>query len=163
MNIKPGDLLLGLSLGGISLGSLEDTLITVIKMHKAGTSEIRLLQQFGMVIALDEAIYLQEERGLIGPEWDPLVLVKNGRVKMISIQRVVRDEQTKDKVWDDALILYTHELGGPTSREDDQLIWELSNARKVTVEKKGIFGGTGGWAITIVLSCEDPEKLPSIK
>jgi len=161
MNTKSGDLLLGLSLGGISLGALEETLVSVNKMHKAGEDEVHLLQQFGMVVSSDEAVYLQGQEGLIGPEWDPLALVKKGKVKMISIQRVVRDEHTKDRVWDDALILYTHELGGPMTRSDDQLTWELSDARKVSIEKKGIFGGTGGWAITIVLSCEDPEKLPS--
>ena len=153
--------ILGNSLGGVSLGAPEEHLPNEHHMRKAGDSELHLLQQTGMVINPDEAIYLQDPVGLIGPEWAPLVVVKKGKVKMISIQRVVKDEQTKDRVWDDALVLYTHELGGPSGKTDDRLIWELSNERKVVIEKRELFGGTGGRAVTIILSCTDPEKLPA--
>ena len=152
--------ILGNSLGGIALGSPEDTLISMHKMRKANGSELHLLQQTGVMINADEAIYLREPVGLIGPEWDPMVIVKKGLVRIISIQRIVKDEQTKDRVWDDALILYTHELGGPSGKTDDRLVWELSNDRKVTIEKRELFGGTGGRAVTIILSCDDPENLP---
>jgi hypothetical protein len=160
MDNKLEENILGFSLGGIPLGSQEDTLVQIHQMRKAGTSEVHLLEQIGMLIAPDETIYLQDPVGLIGPEWAPLVVVKKGKVKVISIQRVVKDEQTKDRVWDDALILYTHELGGPTGRTDDQLFWELSHKRKVVIEKKELFGGTGGRAIIITLSCGNPEDLP---
>jgi hypothetical protein len=161
MTIKSGDLFLGLSLGGISLGSLEEKLVSDYKMRKANESEVHLLRQTGTMFASEEFVYLRDQIGLIGPEWDPLVVVKKGKVKMISIQRIVKDEDTKDKVWDDALILYTHELGGPTGKTDEDVTWELSHERKVVLEKKDLFGGTGGRAITIILSCTDPENLPS--
>ena len=160
MTIRSGDLLLGLSLGDISLGSSEDDLVNEHKMRKANESEMHLLRQTGMMFFSDEAVYLRDQMGLIGPEWDPLVVVKKGKVKIISIQRIVRDEDTKDKVWDDALILYTHELGGPTGKTDEEVVWELSHDRKVVLEKKDLFGGTGGRAITIILSCKDPINLP---
>jgi hypothetical protein len=162
MEEKSGDLFLGLSLGEISLGATEENLITEHKMRKAGESEMHLLQQTGMMFGSHEDAYLKDQMGLIGPQWDPLVVVNNGKVKMISIQRIMRDEYTKDRVWDDALILYTHELGGPTSKTDDSLTWELSHDRKVALEKKELFGGTGGRAVTIVLSCKDPNNLPSV-
>jgi len=151
--------ILGTSLGGISLGESEDSLTSEEKMRKAGVSEMHLLQQTGMIINPDESIYLKDPVGLIGPEWDPLVVAKKGKAKMISIQRVVKDEQTKDRVWDDAIILYTHELGGPTGKTDDRLFWELSQGRKVIIEKRELFGGTGGRAVTIILSCSDPDIL----
>lgn len=162
MAIKSGDLFLGLSLGGVSLGSSEDNLISEHKMRKASQSELHLLVQTGMLVASDEDVYLKDQIGLIGPEWDPLVVVKKGKVRMISIQRVMRDEHTKDRVWDDALILYTHELGGPSWRNDDELTWELSHERKVVLEKRELFGGTGGRAVTIILSCTDPDNLPIV-
>jgi hypothetical protein len=152
--------ILGISLGGISLGESEDILVGTEKMRKAGDSELHLLQQTGMLINPDESVYLKDPVGLIGPEWDPLAMVKKGKVQMISIQRVVKDEQTKDRVWDDAIILYTHELGGPAGKTDDRLVWELSHGRKVVIEKRELFGGTGGRAVTIILSCEDPDDLP---
>lgn len=152
--------ILEISLGGISLGESEDILVSEEKMRKASASELHLLQQTGMIINPDESIYLKDPVGLIGPEWDPLVMVKKGKVQMISIQRVVKDEQTKDRVWDDAIILYTHELGGPAGKTDDRLVWELSHGRKVVIEKRELFGGTGGRAVTIILSCTDPDDLP---
>jgi hypothetical protein len=154
------DMVLGFSLGGISLGSSENYLVTEQDMRKAVGSELHLLQQTGVLTGADEAIYLKEPVELIGPEWDPMVIVKNGKVKMISIQRIMKDEQTKDRVWDDALILYTHELGGPAGRTDDRLIWELPQRRKVVIEKRELFGGGAGRAVTIILSCKDPEDLP---
>src|ERR1700733_12789271 len=103
MSIKSGDTILGFSLGGISLGTEESVLLNQQKMRKAGESELHLLQQIGMMIAPDESVYLRDPQGLIGPEWDPMAIVKKGKVKMISIQRIMRDEHTKDRVWDDAL------------------------------------------------------------
>lgn len=161
MEKKFGDMLLGLSLSAISLGAAEETLVKDHKMRKVGGSELHLLQQTGTMVAPDESIYIKEPVGLIGPEWDPMVIVKKGKVKMISIQRIAKDERVKDLVWDDALILYTHELGGPTGRTDDKLEWELSHGRKVTIEKRELFGGTGGRAVTIILSCDNIDDLPA--
>jgi hypothetical protein len=161
MDSKSKESILSFSLGGILLGAPEDTLMNMEKMRKAGPTEVHLLEQTGMLIAPDEVIYLQDQVEIIGPEWAPLVVVKKGKVKMVSIQRVVRDEQTKDRVWDDALLLYTHELGGPAGKTDDRLVWELSHGRKVMIEKREIFAGTGGRAVTIILSCENPEELPT--
>lgn len=160
MEKKSGDMLLGMFLGSISLGSPEESLINQHKMRKVVGSELHLLQHTGMMVDPDETIYIKESQGLIGPEWDPMVVVKTGKVKFISIQRVTKDEKTKDVIWDDALILYTHELGGPSGRTDDWLEWDLSFNRKVSIDKKELFGGTGGRAVTITLSCEDPTNLP---
>jgi hypothetical protein len=160
MEKNDGDTILGLSLSSISLGAAEETLIKDHHMRKVEGSEMHLLQQTGMMVGPQESVYIREPVGLIGPEWDPLVVVIKRRVKMISIQKIAKDEYTKDLVWDDALILYTHELGGPTGRTNDRLVWELSVDRKVIIEKRELFGGTGGRAVTIILSCEDPENLP---
>lgn len=161
MEIKQQNTHLSFTLGAIPLGASEETLITVHKLRKATEQEVHLLQYTGMMVNSDETIFLRDPIGIFGPEWAPLITVLKGKVTVISMQRVVDDDKLLERIWNDALIIYTHELGEPASKSDTQIVWYLSHDRKMVIQKREIWFGTAGSSVTLILSCADPDNLPT--
>lgn len=147
-------------LGNVILGVDEDSLVSLHNMRKATQEEVKMMKKAGMKVEDDEIAYMGEPVEVFGPSWYPLVIVRGGKVVMITIQRIDNDKEITNTIWGDAVTMYTNDLGKPTKQSDNQLVWDLSHKRRVVLGKRNSIVGLEAHAVNIVLSCADPNNLP---
>src|SRR5260370_28780579 len=136
MDIKPGDMHYDIFLGNTFLGYEEDNLVNLLNMKKATKQEIDMMRISGMQVGSDETIYTGESIEVFGRGWSPLVVVKNGKVSMITVQLMLKDKKIINSFWDIVVKMYTDDLGKPTKQTDKQIIWDLSHHRRVVLGKR---------------------------
>lgn len=147
-------------LGNIILGVDEDNLISLHNMRKATKEEVEMMKKAGMNVENNEIVYMGEPIEVFGPSWHPLVVVRGGKVVMITVQRMDNDIEITNTIWGDAVTMYTNDLGKPTKQSDNQLVWDLSHNRRVILGKRTAIAGLDAHAVNIVLSCANPDDLP---
>jgi hypothetical protein len=130
-------------------------------MRQVTEQELDAMRLAGMQFNPEEKVFTGNPVYYLTPEWRPIVVVRDGRVFNITLQRISREKRKIQLTHEHVIDWLQRNLDKPTEQTGNKYIWDLPNIR-ILVNMRSSFLGLGGHAVNLVATCFDLSKLKPI-